>query len=119
MIARRNFAGRDCCGQNTEYDPGQSLEAAQAGNIAYRYLCVMAAGLSVLYMLYLLMFALQGLGDTVQPMLSGVVELILRICVAVTVALTGYEMGIMAAEPTAWVGCTLYLWYHYREKTKK
>ena len=95
------------------------LEAAQAGSIAYKYLCVMAAGLSILYILYLLMFALQGLGDTVQPMLSGVVELILRICVAATVALTGYEMGILLAEPTAWVGCTLYLWYHYRKKIKQ
>ena len=92
------------------------LEAAQAGNIAYQYLCVMAGGLGVLYVLYLLMFALQGLGDTVQPMISGIVELALRICVAAAVALSGYEMGILAAEPVAWIGCTLYLWYHYRKR---
>ena len=95
------------------------LEAMAAGNIAYRYLCVMAAGLSVLYMLYLLMFALQGLRDTVTSMVSGFVELSLRIAVSTTVALTGYEMGILAAEPMAWIGCTVYLWYHYRKKMKK
>ena len=81
--------------------------------------CLLQNGAKKVYILYLLMFALQGLGDTVQPMLSGVVELILRICVASTVALTGYEMGILLAEPTAWVGCTLYLWYHYRKKMKQ
>ena len=94
------------------------LEAAQAGNIAYTYLCVMASALPILYMLYLYMFALQGLGDTVTSMVSGFVELFLRIAVAIAIAMTGYEMGIMAAEPAAWIGCTLYLGYHYRKKMK-
>jgi len=93
-------------------------EAAQAGEIAYRYLQVMAGGLPVLYVLYLLLFSLQGLGDTVQPMLSGLVELALRIAASVAVAYTGYAMGIFAAEPAAWVGSTLYLWYHYRKRMK-
>ena len=94
------------------------LEAAQAGNTAYTYLCVMASALPILYMLYLYMFALQGLGDTVTSMVSGFVELFLRIAVAVAIAMTGYEMGIMAAEPVAWIGCTIYLGYHYRKKMK-
>lgn len=94
------------------------LEAAQAGNIAYTYLCVMASALPILYMLYLYMFALQGLGDTVTSMVSGFVELFLRIAVAITIAVTGYELGIMAAEPVAWIGCTIYLGYHYRKKMK-
>ena len=92
------------------------IEAAQAGSIAYTYLCVMASALPILYMLYLYMFALQGLGDTVTSMVSGFVELALRITVAAAIALTGYEMGILAAEPAAWIGCTIYLWYHYRKK---
>ena len=93
-------------------------EAAQAGKLAYQYLCVMSAALPVLYLLYLYMFALQGLGDTVTSMVSGFVELGLRICVAAAVAFTGYQMGILSAEPVAWTGCTLYLWYHYRKKMK-
>lgn len=79
----------------------------------------MRACLSVLYTLYLLMFSLQGLGDTVTSMVSGFVELGLRIAFSITVALTGYKMGILCAEPMAWFGCTLYLWYHYRKKMKK
>ena len=93
-------------------------EAAAAGNIAYTYLCTMASFLPILYMLYLFMFALQGLGDTVTSMVSGFVELGLRITIAVAVAFTGYQMGILSAEPAAWLGCTLYLWYHYRKKSK-
>ena len=92
------------------------LEAAQAGDIAYGYLRVMASALSVLYVLYLLLSALQGLGDTVQPMVSGLVELALRIGVSLCIAKTGYALGIFAAEPAAWIGSALYLWYHYRKK---
>lgn len=93
-------------------------EAAQAGEIAYLYLRVMASALPVLYVLYLLLFALQGLGDTVRPMISGIVELALRVAVSAGVAYTGYALGILGAEPAAWIGSTIYLWYHYRKKMK-
>ena len=51
-------------------------------------------------------------------MISGFVELSLRITVALIVAFTACEMGILAAEPAAWTGCTVYLWYHFRKKLK-
>ncbi len=95
------------------------LEVQQAGQIAYRYLCVMASCLPVLYLLYLLISVLQGLGDTVRPMISGVVELVLRSTVAGIVAYTGYKTGIFGAEVAAWIGATLYLWYHYRKRAKR
>lgn len=97
-------------------DPAQAI---QAGTVAYRYLCVMASCLPVLYLLYLLMSALQGMGDTVRPMISGIVELVMRTAVAVAVAYTGYAMGIFGAEVAAWFGSTLYLWYHFRKRMKK
>ena len=93
-------------------------DAALAGDIAYRYLCVMASCLPVLYVLYLLLFALQGLGDTVRPMISGLVELFLRLIVAGAVAYTGYYTGIFGAESAAWTGATVYLTYHYLKKMK-
>ena len=95
------------------------LEVQQAGQIAYRYLCVMASCLPVLYMLYLLISVLQGLGDTVRPMISGIVELVLRSAVAGIVAYTGYKMGIFGAEVAAWIGSALYLWYHYRKRARR
>ena len=94
-------------------------EALLAGNVAYTYLCVMAGCLPVLYMLYLLLSALQGLGDMIRPMVSGFLELGMRICVAVVVAVTGYANGIFGAEVAAWIGATIYLGFHYRKFIKK
>ncbi len=94
-------------------------EAALAGEIAFRYLCVMASCLPVLYILYLLLSALQGLGDSVRPMISGMVELGLRVAIAGIVAYTGYKTGIFCAEIAAWLGATVYLLYHYRKRMKK
>lgn len=94
-------------------------DALQAGEVAYRYLCTMAAWLPVLYILYLLLSAMQGLGDTVRPMISGMIELACRISVALLVAYLGYASGIFFAEITAWTGAVVYLWYHYRKRIKK
>ena len=94
-------------------------EALMAGAVAYNYLCVMAACLPVLYTLYLLLSALQGLGDTIRPMISGFLELAMRIFVAVTVAVTGYANGIFCAEVAAWIGATVYLGFHYRKFSKR
>ena len=94
-------------------------DAIAAGNVAYHYLCVMAAWLPVLYVLYLLLSVLQGLGDTVRPMISGFVELGLRVAVAGIVAYAGHATGIFWAEIAAWLGATLFLAYHYRKRIKK
>ena len=93
-------------------------ETIQAGNVAYQYLCVMASCLPILYILYLLLSAMQGLGDAVRPMISGIVELGLRVAVSVIVAYTGYQTGIFGAEIAAWIGATVYLLYYYRKRIK-
>lgn len=94
-------------------------EALMAGNVAYTYLCVMASMLPVLYMLYLLLSALQGLGDMIRPMVSGFLELAMRLSVVVAVAVTGYANGIFGAEVAAWIGATIYLGFHYRKFLKR
>ncbi len=94
-------------------------DALQAGNVAYHYLCVMASWLPVLYILYLLFSALQGLGDSVRPMISGIIELVCRVAIAVIVAYIGRESGIYLAEIFAWTGAVIYLAYHYRKRIKK
>ena len=94
-------------------------DAAQAGNVAYQYLCVMAAWLPVLDILYLLFSALQGLGDSVRPMISGIIELVCRVVIAVAVAFIDYKSGIYLAEIFAWTGAVIYLWYHLRRRLKQ
>ena len=71
------------------------------------------------YILYLLLSALQGLGDTVRPMHSGIIELVCRVAIAIFVAYIGYESGIFFAEIIAWTGAAVYLWYHYRKRMKQ
>ena len=50
--------------------------------IGYDFLRIMAAGLPMLYLLFVYRSTLQGLGDTVIPMVSGFVELALRVASA-------------------------------------
>lgn len=83
--------------------------AAAAGDTAYMYLCVMAACLPVLYLLFAYRSALQGLGNTRIPLLSGVVEFVMRVGAALIIGFTGWQNGIFYAEVLAWVGAAVLL----------
>ena len=76
--------------------------ALEAGETAYRYLCLMSLSLPVLYLLYVFMSALQGMGNTIAPMWSAAFELIARLTVAFIVAQIGLRSGIFWAEVGAW-----------------
>ena len=78
--------------------------AMEAGNTAYRFLCCMSLSLPILYLLYVYMSALQGMGNTVFPMYSAAFELVIRIAVALIVARVGFREGIFLAEVGAWFG---------------
>ena len=81
-----------------------ALLAMEAGEAAYRYLCLMSISLPILYLLYVYMSALQGMGNTIAPMLSAAFELLIRLTVAFTVAQIGLRNGIFWAEVGAWYG---------------
>lgn len=78
--------------------------ALEAGETAFRYLMLMSVSLPILYVLYVYMSALQGMGNTVAPMYSAVFELVIRLAVAFTVAHIGLREGIFWAEVGAWYG---------------
>jgi Na+-driven multidrug efflux pump len=78
--------------------------AIEAGSTAYRYLCCMSASLPVLYLLYVYMSALQGMGNTIAPLLSAIFELVIRIGASIAVASIGFRDGIFLAEVGAWLG---------------
>lgn len=92
---------------------GSAQETAAVLRISYTYLLFMAAGLPVLYMLYMYRSALQGMGDTVVPMLSGVAELVMRISIVLLLPLWIGEYGVYLAEEAAWIGATLLLGIMY------
>ena len=92
-------------------------EAAAAGETAYRYLFIMSIFLPVLYLLFVYRSALQGMGDTFIPMLSGVVEFVMRVGFAVFIGMSDMQSEIFYAEALAWIGATVLLSaaYYYRQ----
>ena len=76
--------------------------ALEAGETAYRYLMLMSISLPILYVLYVYMSALQGMGNTIAPMYSAVFELVVRISVSFIVMQIGIRSGIFWAEVGAW-----------------
>lgn len=88
---------------------GTPEEVAFSTDVAVYYLRVMAAFLSVLYMLHIYRSALMGLGDTVTPMVSGVMEFIMRIAVALILPVLMGQDGIYYAEIAAWAGAAVVL----------
>ena len=89
---------------------------AEAKYIAYFYLCTMSIFLPFLYLLYVFLSALQGMGYTFSTFISGIIELIIRIVVAGIIFWTGYKIGIFGAEIIAWIGATLFLAIHFKKK---
>ena len=98
---------------------GTPEEVALSTEVAVHYLNIMSICLSVLYMLHIYRSALMGLGDTVMPMASGIVEFLMRIGVAIFLpALMGQE-GIFYAEVAAWAGAAVLLVATYFVRMKK
>ena len=96
----------------TDSDP---VKVAETLEVAYEYLTVMCIGLPMLYLLFTYRTTLQGIGDTFIPMVSGFVELVMRIACAVALPLVMGEWGIYLSEIAAWVGAAILLmWGYYR-----
>ena len=88
---------------------GEAAVQAEVLRVAYSYLSIMACLLFVLYFLHVYRSALQGMGDTVIPMISGLVELMMRIGVALTLSKVVGEYAVYLAEPAAWTGAAVLL----------
>ena len=77
--------------------------------IAYHYLAVMSVFLPVLYILHVTRSCLQGMGNTLLPMISGVAEFIMRTGSAMLLPLVLGSEGIFYAEILAWFGADVIL----------
>ncbi len=93
--------------------------AAAAGQTAYQYLTVMALCLPVLYLLYIYRSALQGMGNTAIPLLSGVVEFGIRVGGAAIMGITLWQTGLFCTEVLAWAGAAVLLaWSYYAQAAR-
>lgn len=88
---------------------GDPEQVAAVVSIAYQYLFIMGSMLFILYLLYLYRSAIQGMGDTIIPMLSGVAELIMRIAAVMLLPRLMGQQGVFYAEIAAWIGADLIL----------
>ena len=108
--------GRNILGLFLSGDPAEVELAMESG---YRYLSIMAMGLPVLYVLHVVRSAVQGMGETLLPMVSGIGEFVMRTgCVLLLPALLG-EDGIYIAEISAWLGADLILVPSYLATMKR
>lgn len=88
---------------------GTPEEAAGAMEVAYEYLAVMSVCLPVLYLLHAYRSGIQGLGNTVLPMLSGMAEFVMRTgMVFILPGLIGSQ-GVFYAEVSSWLGAVFIL----------
>ena len=94
-------------------------QAEEVLKIAYNYLAVMGATLIILYLLHIYRSALQGMGDTVISMFSGIAEMIMRISIAFFLPFVMGKEGIYFAETGAWLGAMILLIVAYQKKIKK
>ena len=98
---------------------GDPEQAGQVLAIAWHYLSVMASCLCILYFLYVYRSALQGLGNTMIPMLSGIVEFFVRVGVALLLPRLIGQNGIFYAEIAAWTGAVILLVSSYYVSIRK
>ena len=88
---------------------GSAQQVAESSRVAYQYLSVMSFALPALYILHAYRSSLQGLGDTVVPMLSGILELVMRTSLVFTLPRFVGSKGIFFAEVSAWIGAAVML----------
>ena len=73
----------------------------------------MAIFLWVLYLLYVYRSAIQGLGNTLIPLASGIAEFVMRVSVALLLPKWIGEEGIYYAEICAWSSAAVLLIISY------
>lgn len=98
---------------------GTPTEIAEATNIGHTYLSIMSICLPILYILHVTRSAVQGMGNTLLPMVSGIAEFIMRTVGVLLLPTLMGENGIFIAEVLAWAGADLILVPSYFVTMKK
>lgn len=110
------FAGKIILGW---FISGTPEEFEQTLQIAYYYLSIMSICLPVLYILHITRSAIQGMGNTVLPLVSGIAEFVMRALTAIFLPMLIGENGIFYAEIMAWTGAAVILVISYFQVIRK
>ncbi len=92
---------------------GTPEEVDAAMKVAYFYLAIMSVCLPILYLLHVVRSAIQGIGNTFLPMLSGIAEFIMRTSTVLLLPIFIGDVGIFFAEIAAWIGADIVLVISY------
>lgn len=87
----------------------ERVEIDAAMQIGYRFLCILAVFFPLLYAVYILRSCMQGMGNSVMPMLSSFMQVFMRIlCAVVLTGIIG-NTGVFWGEVMAWLGADVFL----------
>lgn len=98
---------------------GTPEEVETVLGISYQYLFIMSVLLFILYILHVTRAAIQGMGDTVIPMASGITEMVMRVCVVLILPQFFGQISVYFAEVAAWIGADVLLVTAYLIKMKR
>lgn len=109
------------CGRHilTLFLSTSAAHADQVLQIAYHYLFIMSCFLFLLFLIHVYRSSLQGLGNTIVPMLSGFSEMLMRILVAFLLPYLFGQEGLYYAEVCAWVGAVLPPLFYYHATIRR
>lgn len=88
---------------------GSAEDVAAATQVGWDFLRLMSLTLPILYLLHIYRSALQGMGNTLMPMLSGIAEFVMRTGSALLLPGVIGASGVFWAEVLAWIGADLIL----------
>lgn len=98
---------------------GDAKTVADTLAIAYHYLFIMSVCLPVLYYLHVTRSCIQGMGNTVLPMVSGLAEFCMRTAAALLLPRFLGQEGIFYAEIAAWAGADAVLFFSFLHCSRK
>lgn len=91
------------------------IEAEAAIAVGYQFLCILAVFFPLLYFLYIIRACIQGMGNSVIPMLSSLIQVFMRIaCAVIVVGIIG-KTGVFWGEIMAWLGADVFLCFMFRK----
>lgn len=85
------------------------VEIAEAIRIGYRFLCILAVFFPLLYAVYIIRSCIQGMGNSVMPMLSSLMQVAMRVFCAVVLTKIIGSTGVFWGEIMAWLGADIFL----------
>lgn len=81
----------------------------EAIRIGYQFLCILAVFFPLLYCLYIIRASIQGMGNSIFPMLSSLVQVFMRVVCAVGLTQVIGSSGVFWGEIMAWMGADFFL----------